>query len=459
MNFQVRYQQTRKKKGMVESGDEERADRVPDWGAKGKELRDYQEAREGDALLTPFECDLCVFRRLRGKDPVLGRQQDRFLLDLIRRANLDAFWSRARSTVAQNLSKVKLLLEFSKTAEVDSLFMSRQPFPMKDHCGYELAVATLQYSRRPGKHTQDYTQFDTIRKLRSAYGNWVRASTQANQHHFVLHDDAGRAVKLINDKSSSLWFQRFNAGLKYRMGVIWKPNKALSTELVLKLIERSEMRRSDNETGRHLWTVFVTYLTVSYVISLRGSEGFLLDLKTLRKLRERATDEYFWLSLLGRLKGEKVEKEHNIPCTNVTSSGINVKKIVYRLMKEKEELGFVDGPAIADSKGVLLSTNEIDQMLQELLEELYLEDPSLFPPDIKSTADVVGSYHCFRSLRRASDTRAIEMRVSQADIDCVNRWGQDQRSTHGLKLKLPMRQHYTQPELLVRPFLRYTRAM
>ena len=75
--------------------------------------------------------------------------------------------------------------------------------------------------------------------------------------------------------------------------------------------------------------------------------------------------------------------------------GDKCEEIVYRLMKEKEELGFVDGPAIANSNGVLLSTNKIDQMLQELLEELYLEDPSLFPPDIKSTADVVGSYHCF----------------------------------------------------------------
>ena len=68
------------------------------------------------------------------------------------------------------------------------------------------------------------------------------------------------------------------------------------------------------------------------------------------------------------------------------------------------------------------------------------------------------SYHCFRSLRRASDTRALEMKVSQSDIDCVNRRGQDQRSTHGLKLKLPMRQHYAQPELLVRPFFQVYRC-
>ena len=420
---------------------------------------DYLEAREGDSIITPFECNTCIFHRLKFRDPDFALQQDKLMLLTIRRANLDAFWSRARSTVAQNLSKVKMLMEFSKNVGVDGLFISRKPFPMKDHCGYELAVATLLYSRRPGKHTQSFTQFDTIRKLRSAYGNWLRASAQTNQQHFVLNDDAGKAVRLIDDKSSSLWFQRFNAGMKYRMGVIWKPNKAFSTELLLKVIEKAESRRIDSEESKHGWTVFVTYIAVSYVISLRGSEGFLLDLGSLRKLKERATEEYFWLSLLGRLKGEKVEKEHNIPCSNVTSSGINVRKIVYRLIGEKEKLGSINGPAISDEKGTMLNATEMDQRLQDVLEEIYQEDAALFPPDIRSTSDIVGAYHCFRSLRRASDTRAIEMRVSQSDIDCVNRWGQDQRNIHGLKLKLPMRQHYTQPELLVQPFVRYTKAM
>ena len=119
-----------------------------------------------------------------------------------------------------------MLLEFGTNTGVDGLFVSRKPFLMMDHCGYELAIATVQYSRWPGKHAHNYTQFDTVRKLKSAYGNWLRASTHTNQHHLVLNDDADKSVQLIDDKSLSLWFQRFNAGMKYQMGVIWKPNKA-----------------------------------------------------------------------------------------------------------------------------------------------------------------------------------------------------------------------------------------
>ena len=98
-------------------------------------------------------------------------------------------------------------------------------------------------------------------------------------------------------------------------------------------------------------------------------------------------------------------------------------------------------------------------MLQEILEELFEYDQSLFPPDAKTVEEISSHYHCFRSLRRASDTRTLEMKVAQTDIDCVNRWGQEQRDTHGIKLNMAMRQHYAQPELLLIPFLRYTHAM
>ena len=47
------------------------------------------------------------------------------------------------------------------------------------------------------------------------------------------------------------------------------------------------------------------------------------------------------------------------------------------------------------------------------------------------------------------------MKVAQTDIDCVSQWGQDQWNVKGIKIKLPMQQHYAEPELSLRPFLRY----
>lgn len=52
--------------------------------------QDYRLARNGDHLMgIPFECDLCHFRNVVGRDPVWGQAKDEYTLICIRRANLD----------------------------------------------------------------------------------------------------------------------------------------------------------------------------------------------------------------------------------------------------------------------------------------------------------------------------------------------------------------------------------
>ena len=69
------------------------------------EQQRYRHARSGDHLMgAPFECDLCSFRNICGRDPVWEHKKDCFTLTCIRRANLDVFWARESSTVAGNLA-------------------------------------------------------------------------------------------------------------------------------------------------------------------------------------------------------------------------------------------------------------------------------------------------------------------------------------------------------------------
>jgi hypothetical protein len=46
------------------------------------------------------------------------------------------------------------------------------PLPKEDHCGYEVAVEMLIHSCRAGSYLAAYTQFDTIRKLRTVFSNY-----------------------------------------------------------------------------------------------------------------------------------------------------------------------------------------------------------------------------------------------------------------------------------------------
>jgi hypothetical protein len=80
------------------------------WGNKPRAPVEYLVARDGDHLLVPFECNLCIFRKLQRYDPLSTLEQDRLLLACIQRITLDAFWSRASSTVAGNRDKASLYL-------------------------------------------------------------------------------------------------------------------------------------------------------------------------------------------------------------------------------------------------------------------------------------------------------------------------------------------------------------
>jgi hypothetical protein len=76
------------------------------WGKKHRASNDFLVARDGDHLLVPFKCDMCIFRKLQGRNPVLTNPQDSLLIAFIRRANLDLFWSRAKATAGGNCDKV-----------------------------------------------------------------------------------------------------------------------------------------------------------------------------------------------------------------------------------------------------------------------------------------------------------------------------------------------------------------
>jgi hypothetical protein len=63
----------------------------------------FEVARPGDHLLCPFQCELCLFRNIQGRLPLFGegKLSDVVLLRALRRANLDAFWSREPNTVSR----------------------------------------------------------------------------------------------------------------------------------------------------------------------------------------------------------------------------------------------------------------------------------------------------------------------------------------------------------------------
>jgi hypothetical protein len=244
------------------------------------------------------------------------------------------------------------------------------------------------------------------------------------------------------------------------MGQDWRPNKAISRALLLRVLREAEGRIEGATSPAELnrWLVFHTYAMVCYVVSLRGSEGLLLDLSGLNRKWGVGGERYVVIALLGKIKGETGDRSHLLPCVNKTSSGINVRKSLKRLLDYKRSIGQVRGPAISDLGGRIYDSRALNDAFLEILEDLFDTARDLFPASIEDKEILRKRVQAYRTFRRTSDSIAIEEKVAQTDIDVVNRW-QTVEKAAGSRPNRPMRQHYAELELLLKPFLRYTWVM
>ena len=323
-------------------GDEDRLE--SGWAAKESDRIRYGEAREGDDLLVPFECDFCVFAKLTGR--LFGREavdSDVFLMSCIRRVILDAFWSRSRSTVVNNTRLFREMMTLSQQLGFEPPYEAPGPLPGFDHCGYRVAILMIVKSLKTGRNASSHIQWDTIRRYRSTYSNQSRAGKEANEFPLSLSDYKGTGYdRLTSEKCGSMWFHRFSTGCRKRMGQDWKPNKAISNPLMTKLLERVEakVKQADVTDDRYRWVMAGCYFCFCYVVSLRGTEGLMVDVDGVANLGT-AKPGFVIIPLLGQVKGEDHTRQHLIHCVNVTDSGIQVRKWVTRLQRLHVVLGKV----------------------------------------------------------------------------------------------------------------------
>ena len=85
-----------------------------DWQPPSDLLR-HRQGRHGDHLICPFQCDECHFLNIMSRRPVPDKAEDVRMLNAIRRANLDAFWSREPPTVTKNLQDARRAVRISQS--------------------------------------------------------------------------------------------------------------------------------------------------------------------------------------------------------------------------------------------------------------------------------------------------------------------------------------------------------
>lgn len=116
-----------------------------------------------------------------------------------------------------------------------------------------------------------------------------------------------------------------------------------------------------------------------------------------------------------------------MPCVHVTDSGIQVKVWMTRVLAVHLAMGQTTGPMFIDAQGLQSTTADMNTLFLECLSELLETKPGLFGLDVSTNEELIDKYHVYRSFRRGSESRAVAMKVSEADRYVVEKEG-DRRS-------------------------------
>ena len=75
------------------------------------------------------------------------------------------------------------------------------PWPVADTCGFQIAIEILRALQNPGRNDASYTQFNSARKLRSAYLTAYESGPERCLDNFSFISGEGQFSAVINSKT------------------------------------------------------------------------------------------------------------------------------------------------------------------------------------------------------------------------------------------------------------------
>jgi hypothetical protein len=402
-------------------------------------------------------------RNLEGRDPRLV--DDRIYLACIRRANLDAINARAKSTIQNHIGFINATIANCERINKTPRFEQRGPFGLGDVVGMGEAVDLLTKSIFSKGRVKDHIQYNTMRKGRSTFTKLWESSPQGVIEGSTFSGTTAR-VRLTSCRTQSTWYYDFTLGAQDRMGFQTNNQLALPIDAVIRQLELIDADIDDaaDDKARHFLIKVGALIAILTAASLRGHEGFYLDIAATQKhlpkgkngrlprnaLKRKVFTEAeaknlpeVCICLLGKFKGETGERYHSIVLANESSTGLKTRFWIEQLMAVCEAEGRSNGSAFNDSDGSPPSPTEYNAMVRHYLKVLQDEPDSL----LGDKKDDIIRYGISRSYRKTSETRARRAGVAKDDVETVNRWRKVERAK-GKMPQFDMAEHYSDAKQL-----------
>jgi hypothetical protein len=424
----------------------------------------FLEGIDGAFLVVPFQCDYCWFRVLQGRELRVGSYQDNRIYAHIRRVNLDLIWSRAPGTIASTRDNVKMMIKMWRELGVDIGLPSLGPWPEEDRVGFRVALAQVRYSQRPGINASTHLQFDTVRKMRTAFNHIYEVGKAIKGEEVAgFKGMKGDIFGSSSCPTDSRFFQLFTRGFLLRLGKQTKSNWGLDynvLHVILNNLEQELMERECLPERKRELTMLGAFFLIGFVCGLRGNEFFLVEAEGIQKMINKGKVEkekkleHVVIPLLGRFKNEYGERWHVMVSVPVTDSLFQVRTWVERLAELLKEERRGLGPAFCDERGEMLKYSWVDERFVEEVKRVQLSHPNL----IDAGTDVGEHFSIFRSIRKGSTARVTDMKVDPLAVDLHNRW-RTIENRGGSKATKSMQDYYSDLRLTINSRLTYSRAL
>jgi hypothetical protein len=333
------------------------------------------------------------------------------------------------------------------------------PREVKDVQGMGMATLMLERSLAKGR-TEATLQCDSVRKWRSAHARSLwHASANATETSVAIRGVGKMATSTA--PTNAPWFERFMEGMHKRMGDKSEPDLAISIEVVLELLSRLELgvvrRRASQITEIEVLMAGV-FVAVGFCGGLRGEETMLMDVCGMRKHGMEGLSHkvpHTVVALLGKFKGEMGQRYHYyMPMARVTRSEIKLDFWVNEILSWYDRKGIHGGPIMRNRDGTRLKGSEMGRTVLPRLKMIQFDRPDLIGPGI----DVDEEFGMGRSIRRGSNSQAINAGLRKEVIDRNNRWRKVERAK-GRNPRLEMQEHYADARLIIGALVEYSQAL
>ena len=438
------------------------------WFKRDKRAHRINHGVRGAHASISFQCESCWIMNLEGRLPVPGTD-DAFIM-LIRRANLDAMGGRAQSTIEAHAAAIKRWAQNCKLFGMTPPIPPRGPMPMAYQVGMAVAVSLLfnSLTAKPRLAGESHIQFDSMRRPRATHTSAWESSPKGISEGSSITTGMTKAT-LTTCPTQQKWFNLMMRGAENRMGYATRRQQPLSIATIIRLLElvKEEAEEQEHHVAREFFKVGAA-IALAVCGSLRGNEVFMLDLNGLRKhisLGKEGTlpkdpmkvgtdlsqAPHIIIPLLGEFKGELGFQFHLMSLASTTSSGIELRWWMEKLIQVRQEENCTTGPGFGHKDGSVALMREYDEVLQSFLSVIQQEDNDL----IAATDDVQALYGLSRTFRRTVEGRARAANLESDVQNAMNRW----RKVEQAKGKCPrfnMVDHYAHARDLMHVTWRYS---